>query len=87
LEERKAYSDKGKIAAKHDTLKNAVYEVMRDLKSSSARTAQQMKETSDKLFLLADCAVRCDVEESMSEPVPTQQQATQVKEFVGLCMG
>jgi len=83
----KAYSDKGKITAKHDSLKNAVYEVMRDLKSNSARTAQQMKETSDKLFLLADCAVRCDVEESMSKPVPTQQQAPQVEESVGLCMG
>ncbi len=83
----KAYSDKGKIVAKHDSLKNAVYEVMRDLKSNSARTAQQMKETSDKFFSLADCAVRCDVEGSMSEHVSTQQQAPQIEESVGLCMG
>ncbi len=83
----KAYSDKGKIVAKQDNLKNAVYEVMRDLKSNSARTAQQMKGTSNKLFLLADCAVRCDVEENLSEPVPTQQNSPQVEESVGLCMG
>ncbi len=83
----KAYTDKAKTAVKHDNLKNAVYEVMRDLKFNSARTAQQMKDTSDKLFLLSDCAVRCDVEKSLSEPVPTQQQAPQVEESMGLFMG
>ena len=66
VNEYRAYSDKGRISAKIDSLKSAYSAVYRDLKMP-ARTREQTVQTAKKLFVLADCAVKIHTEEKLCE--------------------
>ena len=66
--EYKAYTDKGKVAAKQRNLQECVTAVMKDLRQT-ARTREQSINTAKLLYQLADRAVRSSVEETLSEPV------------------
>ena len=72
----RAYSDKGRMSSKIDNLKAAYSAVYQDLKQP-ARTREQSVQTAKQLYELADCAVRCEVEQSMQtvqeEPVQTAE--------------
>ena len=61
----KAYLDKSKIKVKQDNLKQAFRTVIRDL-NQSARTSDECIQTAKNLFLLSDCAVKCEVEQQMN---------------------
>ncbi len=75
-DEYRAYSDKGRMSSKIDNLKAAYSAVYQDLKQP-ARTREQSMQTAKLLYELADCAVRCEVEQSMQtvqeEPVQTEE--------------
>lgn len=77
--EYKAYKDKGRIQSKRDNLNKAVQTVMRDLKQNSARTSEQIKQTAKALYNLADCAVKCEVEQELSAPQVVQKESQQVE--------
>ena len=66
--EYKAYTDKGKVAAKQRNLQECVTAVMKDLRQT-ARTREQSINTAKLLYQLADSAVRLSVEETLSEPL------------------
>ena len=72
----RAYSDKGRMSSKIDNLKAAYSAVYQDLKQP-ARTREQSVQTAKQLYELADCAVKCEVEQSMQtvqeEPVQTEE--------------
>ncbi len=74
--EYRAYSDKGRMSSKIDNLKAAYSAVYQDLKQP-ARTREQSVQTAKLLYELADCAVRCEVEQSMQtvqeEPMQTEE--------------
>ena len=63
-DEYRAYSDKGRMASKIDNLQAAYSAVCQDLKLP-ARTHEQSVQTAKLLYELADCALRCEVEQSM----------------------
>lgn len=63
----KPYTDKGKLGSKQDDLNKSIQVVMADLNNKFARTAEQMKSTSEKLYQLADCTLRVQVETLLSE--------------------
>lgn len=75
-DEYRAYSDKGRMSSKMDNLKAAYSAVYQDMKQP-ARTREQSVQTAKLLYELADCAVRCEVEQSMQtvreEPVQTEE--------------
>ncbi len=75
-DEYRAYSDKGRMSSKIDNLKAAYSAVYQDLKQP-ARTREQSVQTAKLLYELAECAVRCEVEQSMQtmqeEPVQTEE--------------
>ena len=75
-DEYRAYSDKGRMSSKIDNLKAAYSAVYQDLKQL-ARTREQSVQTAKLLYELAECAVRCEVEQSMQtmqeEPVQTEE--------------
>jgi len=62
IQKYKPYTDKARTAAKYDNMKMLVLECMKDFKDNPARSVQQMQAISDKLVLLADCALRVNVE-------------------------
>ncbi|WP_302941389.1 DUF3991 and toprim domain-containing protein [uncultured Ruminococcus sp.] len=66
--EYKAYTDKGKVAAKQRNLQECVTAVMKDLRQT-ARTREQSINTAKLLYQLADSAVRLSVEKTLYEPV------------------
>ena len=66
--EYKAYTDKGKVAAKQRNLQECVTAVMKDLRQT-ARTREQSVNTAKLLYQLADRAVRLSVEETLYEPL------------------
>ncbi len=85
--EYRAYADKGKLYSKQDNLKSAYQAAMRDL-HTQARTKEQVVQTAKSLFLLADCAVRCEVEQVISAPQMVQEEMPQIDEpFEALCFG
>ena len=69
--EYKAYTDKGKVAAKQRNLQECVTAVMKDLRQT-ARTREQSINTAKLLYQLADNAVRLSVEEALSVPIQEQ---------------
>lgn len=69
--EYKAYTDKGKVAAKQRNLQECVTAVMKDLRQT-ARTREQSINTAKLLYQLADSAVRLSVEEALSVPIQEQ---------------
>ena len=71
--EYKPYLDKARMAVKQDNLKQAVQAVMSDL-NQSARTKEQVLQTAKNLFLLADLAVKCEVEDHINAPVLEKRQ-------------
>ncbi len=73
LDEYRAYADKGKLFAKQDDLKSTYQSIMRDLRYTQSRTRDQIIRTSKLLFQLADCAVRCEVEQEMSATEITRE--------------
>lgn len=87
-EEYRAYSDKGKLYSKQEHLKRAYQSVMKDLRHTQARTKEQIIHTAKSLYELADCAVRCEVEQELSSPPQiTQEETPQMEEpSEALCM-
>lgn len=86
-EEYRAYSDKGKLYSKQEHLKRAYQSVMKDLRHTQARTKEQIIHTAKSLYELADCAVRCEVEQELSSPQITQEETPQMEEpSEALCM-
>lgn len=86
-DEYRAYSDKGKLYSKEDNLKRMYQSVMKDLRHTQARTKEQVIQTAKSLYELADCAVRCEVEQKLSSPQVTQEETPQMKEpSEALCM-
>lgn len=79
-EEYRAYSDKGKLYSKQEHLKRAYQSVMKDLRHTQARTKEQVIQTAKLLYKLADCAVRCEVEQQLETPVISQEETPQMEE-------
>ena len=78
--EYRAYSDKGKMYSKEDNLKRMYQSVMKDLRHTQARTKEQVMQTAKSLYELADCAVRCEVEQQLETPVILQEEMPQMEE-------
>lgn len=86
-DEYRAYSDKGKLYSKQEQLKRAYQLVVKDLRHTQARTKEQVIQTAKSLYELADCAVRCEVEQELSSPQITQEETPQMEEpSEALCM-
>ena len=86
-DEYRAYSDKGKLYSKEDNLKRMYQSVMKDLRYTQARTKEQVIQTAKSLYELADCAVRCEVEQELSSHQITQEETPQMEESSeALCM-
>ena len=79
-DEYRAYTDKGKLCAKQDDLKSAYQSVMRDLRHTQSRTKEQIIHTAKQLYQLADCAVKCEVEQQLSAPQLAQEETPQLDE-------
>ena len=79
-DEYRAYSDKGKMYSKEDNLKRMYQSVMKDLRHTQARTKEQVIQTAKSLYELADCAVRCEVEQQLETPVISQEETPQMEE-------
>lgn len=62
----RAYADRGKISSKTDTLKKSHFDAIKQLGNYPA-TKEQMKNIAKSLFDLADSALKCDIEQQMSE--------------------
>ena len=80
-DEYRAYTDKGKLYAKQDGLKSAYQSVMRDLRHTQSRTKEQIIHTAKQLYQLADCAVKCEVEQQLSAPQLAQEEMPQMDEL------
>lgn len=78
--EYRAYADKGKLCSKQDALKSAYQSVMKDLRTQS-RTKEQIIQTAKLLFQLADCAVKCEVEQDLSKPQLAQKESPQMEDL------
>ena len=70
--EYRAYTDKGKMEQKQSRVREVFKAVERDFQQT-ARTREQSVLTAKLLYQLADSALRLVVEESLSEPVPTEE--------------
>lgn len=86
----RAYSDRGKLRSKQDNLKSSLHIVLQDFKQNSARTQEQTMKTAKSLFMLADCAVKADVEEQLTAQIQMQaleqnEQSEEISE--GMCLG
>lgn len=79
-DEYRAYSDKGKLYSKQDNLKRMYRSVIKDLRHTQARTKEQVIQTAKSLYELADCAVRCEVEQQLETPVILQEETPQMNE-------
>ena len=80
-DEYRAYTGKGKLYAKQDGLKSAYQSVMRDLRHTQSRTKEQIIHTAKQLYQLADCAVKCEVEQQLSAPQLAQEEMPQMDEL------
>lgn len=77
-DEYRAYADRGRMYAKQDNLKALYQSVMRDLRHIQSRTKEQMIQTAKLLYQLADCAVKCEVEQEISAPEVTQEECQEI---------
>ena len=80
-DEYRAYADKGKLCAKQDNLKSAYQSVMRDLRYTQSRTKEQIIQMAKLLYKLADCAVKCEVEQQLSALQLAQEEIPQMDEL------
>lgn len=62
----RAYADRGKMPSKTDTLKKSNFEAIKNLRNYLA-TKEKMKNIAKSLFDLADSALKCSIEQQMSE--------------------
>ena len=83
--EFKAYTDKGKVAAKQRNLQECVTAVMKDLRQT-ARTREQSINTAKLLYQLADSAVRLSVEKTLYEPVAEHIESEDIVSEPEPCM-
>ena len=83
--EYKAYTDKGKAAAKQRNLQECVTAVMKDLRQTG-RTREQSINTAKLLYQLADRAVRLSVEETLSETVAEHIESEDIVSEPEPCM-
>jgi hypothetical protein len=74
----RAYSDRGKLSSKTDTLKKSHYEAIRQLRNYPA-TKEQMKNIAKSLFDLADSALKCSTEQQMQEQEEAPRQDIEIK--------
>lgn len=79
-DEYRAYADKSKMYSKQEQLKRAYQSVIKDLRHTQARTKEQIIQTAKSLYELADCAVKCEVEQHMEAPVILQNETPQMEE-------
>ena len=70
--EYRAYTDKGRTGQKQSRVREVFKAVERDFQQT-ARTREQSVLTAKLLYQLADSALRLVVEESLSEPVQTEE--------------
>lgn len=77
-DEYRAYADRGRMYAKQGNLKALYQSVMRDLRHIQSRTKEQMIQTAKLLYQLADCAVKCEVEQEISAPEVTQEECQEI---------
>lgn len=75
-DEYRAYADKGRITQKTEDLTAICKQVIADLKNNHARTKEQTIETAKLLFRLSDMAVRCEVQQELTQTIsePTQEE-------------
>ncbi len=75
-DEYRAYTDKGRITQKTEELTTIYKQVIADLKNNHARTKEQTIETAKLLFRLSDMAVRCEVQQELTQTIsePTQEE-------------
>ena len=78
--EYRAYTDRGKIFSKMDTLKKYHFEAVKKIKNYPA-TREQMKNIAKSLFDLADSALKCSTEQKMSEQQEQEEVPQQVVEI------
>lgn len=83
--EYKAYTDKGKVAAKQRNLQECVTAVMKDLRQT-ARTREQSINTAKLLYQLADSAVRLSVEETLNAPMQENIESEDIVSEPEPCM-
>ena len=83
--EYKAYTDKGKVAAKQRNLQECVTAVMKDLRQT-ARTREQSINTAKLLYQLADNAVRLSVEETLNAPMQENIESEDIVSEPEPCM-
>ena len=83
--EYKAYTDKGKVAAKQRNLQECVTAVMKDLRQT-ARTREQSINTAKLMYQLADSAVRLSVEKTLYEPVAEHIESEDIVSEPEPCM-
>ena len=72
--------DSGARHDREDNLKRMYQSVMKDLRHTQARTKEQVIQTAKSLYELADCAVRCEVEQQLETPVISQEETPQMEE-------
>lgn len=86
-DEYRAYADKGKMYSKQEQLKKAYQSVIKDLRHTQARTKEQIIQTAKSLYELADCAVKCEIEQNLETPVILQEETPQMEEpSEAICM-
>lgn len=68
------------MCCKTGRLKSAYQLVMRDLRHTQSRTKEQIIQTAKQLYQLANCAIRCEVEQQLSAPQLTQEEMPQMDE-------
>lgn len=75
-DEYRAYANKGRITQKTEDLTAIYKQVIADLKNIHARTKEQTIETAKLLFRLSDMAVRCEVQQELTQTIsePTQEE-------------
>lgn len=75
-DEYRAYADKGRITQKTEDLTAIYKQVIADLKNNHARTKEQTIETAKLLYRLSDMAVRCEVQQELTQTIsePTQEE-------------
>ena len=80
------YRDRCRSTVLYRDLSAKIADVMQDLKSY-ARTEEQTRITADKLYDLADCALRVSVDEALREQSQTQEEGIEPEADIDLQFG
>ena len=80
MKEYRAYTDRGKMFSKMNTLKKYHFEAVKNLRNYPA-TKEQMKGIAKSLFDLTDSALKCSTEQKMSENQEQEESPQQDAEI------